>query len=205
MFHYGTEATCQVKGKCSACGYEYYGEHDVAVPNYVYIDEMKCGSYCAIEGCDYLAEWSYHTGGTSDCQRKAVCEICHHEYGKLGDHSHGAEWEKDENNHWNECECGDKANVTPHADTDGNGNCDVCGYAVGGVEVEPPETSETPTSSEQTENSVIQEAKKGLGAGAIIGIALGSVAVVGVGSFAIFWFVIKKKSLADLVAKIKKK
>ena len=39
----------------------------------------------------------------------------------------------------------------------------------------------------------------------IVGIVLGSVAVVGIGGFAIFWFVIKKKSFADLIAVFKKK
>ena len=44
----------------------------------------------------------------------------------------------------------------------------------------------------------------GLGAGAIVGIVIGSVAVVGIGGFALFWFVIKKKSFADLIAVFKK-
>ena len=44
----------------------------------------------------------------------------------------------------------------------------------------------------------------GLGAGAIVGIVIGSVAVVGVGGFALFWFVIKKKSFADLLGYLKK-
>lgn len=45
--------------------------------------------------------------------------------------------------------------------------------------------------------------KQGLSGGAIAGIAVGSVAVAGLGGFAIFWFVIKKKSFADLIAAIK--
>jgi hypothetical protein len=49
-----------------------------------------------------------------------------------------------------------------------------------------------------------EDPKDGLGTGAIIGIAAGSTAVVGVGGFALFWFVIKKKSLADLLAVFKK-
>ena len=41
--------------------------------------------------------------------------------------------------------------------------------------------------------------------GAIAGIAVGSVAVAGVGGFSVFWFVIKKKKFADLIVIFKKK
>jgi hypothetical protein len=44
----------------------------------------------------------------------------------------------------------------------------------------------------------------GLGTGAIVGIVIGSVAVVGIGGFALLWFVIKKKTFADLLAIFKK-
>lgn len=44
---------------------------------------------------------------------------------------------------------------------------------------------------------------KGLNGGAIAGIVIGSVAVVGLGGFAIFWFVIKKKSFTELIIAIK--
>ena len=46
-------------------------------------------------------------------------------------------------------------------------------------------------------------AKKGLSGGAIAGIVVGSVAVAGLGGFSVFWFAIKKKSFADLIAAIK--
>ena len=45
-----------------------------------------------------------------------------------------------------------------------------------------------------------EDPEDGLGTGAIIGIA----AVAGVGGFSLFWFAIKKKSLADLLAVFKK-
>ena len=44
---------------------------------------------------------------------------------------------------------------------------------------------------------------EGLSGGAIAGIVIGSVAVAGIGGFAIFWFVVKKKTFADLIAAIK--
>ena len=47
--------------------------------------------------------------------------------------------------------------------------------------------------------------KGGLSTGAIVGIAVGSVAVAGLGGFAIFWFIIRKKSFADLIAVFKAK
>lgn len=45
--------------------------------------------------------------------------------------------------------------------------------------------------------------KKGLSGGQIAGIVIGSVAGVGIVGFAIFWFVVKKKSFADLISAIK--
>ena len=85
----------------------------------------------------------------------------------------------DESGHWYECSvCADRKPVEAHADADGDKKCDLCSFAL----------------SEEG----------GLGAGAIVGIVLGGVAVAGIGGFAIFWFVIKKKSFADLVAVFKK-
>jgi hypothetical protein len=49
------------------------------------------------------------------------------------------------------------------------------------------------------------EPKDGLSGGAIAGIVVGSVVVLGLGGFALVWFVIKKKSFADLIAIFKKK
>ena len=57
-----------------------------------------------------------------------------------------------------------------------------------------PDVPETPE---------VPEEKTGLSGGAIAGIVIGSVAVTGIGGFAIFWFVVKKKSFADLIAAIK--
>lgn len=45
--------------------------------------------------------------------------------------------------------------------------------------------------------------KKGLSGGQIAGIVIGSVAGVGIVGFAIFWFVVKKKTFAELISAIK--
>ena len=36
----------------------------------------------------------------------------------------------DENNHWNECACGDKAKTEAHKDENEDGKCDICNYTV---------------------------------------------------------------------------
>ena len=46
--------------------------------------------------------------------------------------------------------------------------------------------------------------KDGLSGGAIAGIVIGSVAVAGIGGFAVLWFVVKKKTFADLGVALKK-
>ena len=49
-------------------------------------------------------------------------------------HNYSAEWTSDDEYHWHECQafgCNEKeADKDGHADTDGDGECDVCGYAV---------------------------------------------------------------------------
>ena len=46
--------------------------------------------------------------------------------------------------------------------------------------------------------------KDGLSGGQVAGIVIGSVAVAGIGGFAIFWFAVKKKTFADLGVALKK-
>lgn len=75
-----------------------------------------------------------------------------------------------------------------HFDADGNEITDltIAKLAIDGEEPDEPE-------------------KGGLSDGAIVGITVGSVAIVEIGGFSIFWFAIKKKKFADLIAAIKKK
>ena len=61
--------------------------------------------------------------------------------------------------------------------------------------------SYTFTVTEATTLTAVYEDKSS--GGAIAGIVIGSVAVAGIGGFAIFWFAVKKKTFADLIAAIK--
>lgn len=116
-------------------------------------------------------------------------------------------WHYDATHHWGECECGERINIEAHECTDGTGKCDMCGYAMyeptpgttpGATPGTPTDT--TPESGDTTD----LDKKDGLGAGAIVGIVAGALVLLGGGGFAIFWFVIEKKSFADLLALVKK-
>ena len=72
-------------------------------------------------------------------------------------------------------------------------------------ETTPEETTpepEEPTPDAQPEQPT-EEPKKGLSGGAIAGIVVGSTVVVGAGGFSIFWFVVQKKSVAELATATK--
>ena len=133
-------------------------------------------------------------------------------------HDYGTTWKSDENNHWKECECGDKANTAPHADEDNDGKCDTCEYQMSTTPNTPDNPNNTPDNPNNTPDDPNNtpdnpnntpddpsDDKDALGAGAIVGIVIGSVAVVGIGGFALFWFVIKKKTWADFLAIFKRK
>ena len=140
-------------------------------------------------------------GGTATCTEKAVCAICNTAYGTTAAHSYGSEWKTDANNHWKECECGDKANKAAHIDGNGDNKCDTCDYT---MSVPTPEPTPEPAPTPEPQPTPEPEDKGGLSAGAIVGIVIGSALVAGIGGFSLIWFVIKKNSLADLIGIFKK-
>ena len=204
----------------------YYGENNSAylcgmfVPLHEHTSgtEWKSDSnnhwhICTVDGCGVIIEDSKaaHTAGdwitdtaataTTVGTKHKECTECGYvmENGTIPatgiehTHNYSSDWKADADEHWHECECGDKANRAAHADENNDGKCDICDYAMGNAE-NPGEN--------------IEPEKTGLSGGAIAGIAVGSVAgaaLLGCGGFAIFWFVIKKKKFADLIALFKKK
>ena len=89
-----------------------------------------------------------------------------------------------------------------HIDGNGDNKCDTCDYAMPAHDPDNP--NNTPDNPDNTPDDPSDD-KDGLGAGAIVGIVIGSALVAGVGGFALLWFVIKKKSFADLIAVFKRK
>ncbi len=200
------KATCSATGKqahyhCSVCGTFFNANQEVKTENELTISiDANAHTYgawtsnsngthtrvCSLNG--EHKETADCSGGTATCTEKAICEHCNTAYGDTAQHNHGTTWESDANNHWNECSCGDKANIGTHANSDSNGKCDTCDYQMGNGGAPTPD-----------------EPKDGLSGGAIAGIVVGLVVVLGLGGFALVWFAIKKKSFADLVAIFKKK
>ena len=191
--HSGGTATCKAKAKCSVCNTEY-GE---------------------------LAEHKY---SEATCTAKAKCSVCNEEKGDLVPHNYvdgkcscGATDPNyvpphEHNFVEGKCECGetDPNYIPPHEHDFVEGKCE-CGET--DPNYVPPhehnfvegkcECGETdPNYNPRTDDP--EEPDEGLGAGAITGIAVGSVAVVGGGGFALFWFVLKKKTWADLLTVFKK-
>lgn len=106
-------------------------------------------------------------------------------------HSYSTVWSKDETRHWHECICGEKTDEAAHS------------FGEWTVTKEATETEAgakkrvCECGAEETE-AIPALGKNGLSGGQIAGIVIGSIAVAGLGGFAIFWFVIKKKKWSDL-------
>ena len=135
-----------------------------------------------------------HTGGTANCKNLAICSACGEKYGTFGDHEMSTEWTTKYGQHYHKCTvkgCDyteDKENCSAGTT---KGTCGVCGASMSGSS-----SGSKPNSNPNTNPT---EDNEGLPIGAIVGIVVGSVAIVGGGGFAIFWFVIKKKSRADQI------
>ena len=138
------------------------------------------------------------------------------------DHEFSDEWYTlDSEYHWRECECGfttDRGahefvyvmDSEPTPTTSGwkHKECTVCGKKGPKIEVYYDEYVTTPDLPDDPDTPDAPEAPEGdgegLGGGAIAGIVIGATLILGAGGFSLVWFVIKKKSLADLIAVFKK-
>ena len=228
--HTGGTATCEHKAECAVCGKEY-GSFAAHIPN---ADDGDCTTdiTCSVCGDVTTEGASSHTGGAATCEHKARCATCGKEYGELAEHKYSEATCTDKAKCFvcgdekgelaahtyvdGKCACGatDPDYVSPHEHNFVEGKCE-CGetdpnYTPGTDEpgTHVPGTDEPGTPVPGTDvpgTDTPEEPNDGLSGGAIAGIVIGSALVAGVGGFALFWFVIKKKSFADLIAVFKKK
>ena len=171
----GKAATCEEEGfkdyyNCSVCGKNFTDE--TCATEIADLDAWKAGdgkiaakghTAVKVDGkaatCKEAGFKEYYN--CSVCGKNFTDETCATEIAdldawKAGDgkiaakgHVAATEWNSDENGHWHNCEtCGEKMNETAgvHADENGDGKCDVCGYDMG-KEPSGSESKETPTES----------------------------------------------------------
>ena len=77
--------------------------------------------------CNYQCE---HTGGNATCTQKAVCDICHIEYGEINadNHTGTEEWTQTATEHEKKYDCCGKVTVEKGNHNWKDGTCEVCGY-----------------------------------------------------------------------------
>ncbi len=200
--HSGGTATCENKAVCSVCGLTY-GEklgHDYGEVKYTWTSDNTCKAerVCKHDSTHIESETVTATGTTITA---ATCK----EKGKMkytatfvntaftmqekevdidfAPHTFGA-W-KDE-----------IPATTEDFGTKGHKDCTVCGkhFDKDGNEITELRIAKIGTPAK----------KDGLSGGQIAGIVIGSVAVAGIGGFAVLWFAVKKKTFADLGVALKK-
>lgn len=118
----------------------------------------------------------------------------------------------DEHGHWQKCECGKILFLEEHhghGDCSHNAICEKCGYEI-------PNTIDVNNHIDANNDGYCDHCNKSLnpptqvdnnklGVGAIIGIVVASLVVVGIGGFTIIYFIVKKKRWSDFITMFKKK
>ena len=107
--HTGGTATCTNLAVCETCGREY-GElnpanHSGTLGDWQTSDTEHWQIYSC---CKVEANRAAHSGGTADCQHKAVCTTCGGKYGDVDPTNHTGtqgEWKSDGDKHWKEYSC----------------------------------------------------------------------------------------------------
>lgn len=128
--HTGGTATCTAKAVCSVCG-ESYGELAAHVADSTYRYNAD-GHWTACATCGTpMSNQEAHTGGTADCQHKAVCDVCGQPYGELdaSNHTGGIRWVQTAETHqaFYLC-CGAAAGTEANHSWNDESVCTECGY-----------------------------------------------------------------------------
>ena len=117
--------------------------------------ECKCGNKADITAHTFKQIIDKEATTTEKGSKHEECTVCGYkktavDIPKIDSHNHnfGTEWKHDETNHWHECECGNKADITAHtfkqiidkeatATEKGSKHeeCTVCGYKKAAVDI----------------------------------------------------------------------
>ena len=117
--------------------------------------ECECGNKADITAHTFKQIIDKETTATEKGSKHEECTVCGYkkatvDISKIDSHNHdyGTEWKYDSTNHWHECECGNKADITAHtfkqiidkeatATEKGSKHeeCTVCGYKKAAVDI----------------------------------------------------------------------
>ncbi len=111
-------------GACDDCGHAVELPHQHSFSQVWQTNETNHWRVCQ---CGQATDIALH----ADTDLNGKCDTCDADV-PLPPHRHsfGEAWQSDEENHWQQCDCGETANTAAHADEDVNGACDTCGYAM---------------------------------------------------------------------------
>lgn len=113
--------------KCESCGYKTEWENHTGAYRY-----NADGHWTACATCGTpMSNQEAHTGGTADCQHKAVCDVCRQPYGELdaSNHTGGIRWAQTAETHqaFYLC-CGAAAGAEANHSWNDGSVCTDCGY-----------------------------------------------------------------------------
>ncbi len=163
--------------KCGAKGTQTF---DTTSPSHKYTNAWASNAdehWHECSRCHEKKDVAKHVPGPEATKEKAqVCTVCNYVITPpLGhEHTYKEEWEFDQNQHWQECDCGTKGSLETHnwhkgeTVTDENGNktrtdvCSLCGYETV-VEIDDeastPEQTDTPLKTKPTNTDEETESK----------------------------------------------
>lgn len=123
--HAGGKATCVAPATCSDCG-ESYG--DINPKKHTGNTEIRDAKEPTYDEKGYTGDTYCTDCGAMIEHGKSISKTHTHTYKT-------DEWKGDDANHWNECSCGDKANLKAHkggvATSESKAVCDICGMEYG--------------------------------------------------------------------------
>ena len=143
----GGAATCKKRAVCTDCNAEYgtlnpanhSGEQVWVQTEKTHQKKYDCcgaevtniadhiweNGHCTVCGYDCI-----HTGGKATCTQKAVCNICHSEYGEINadNHSGVEKWIQTATTHEKKYDCCGKVTIAQENHNWKDGACETCGY-----------------------------------------------------------------------------
>ena len=143
----GGAATCKKRAICTDCNAEYgtlnpanhSGEQVWVQTEKTHQKKYDCcgaevtniadhiweNGHCTVCGYDCI-----HTGGKATCTQKAVCNICHSEYGEINadNHSGVEKWIQTATTHEKRYDCCGKVTIEQENHKWKDGVCETCGY-----------------------------------------------------------------------------